>query len=167
MNTLGRYLGQAMAYLMFIAFVGYFSTSPSYVHVPADMALIKFTFSHAGKRVKEFDDTRSKEEMANLPPQLRKKKLSRERASLEVEFEMDGQMLFDKTIAPRGLARDLPSPIYERFLVPAGTHHFKVRMRDSIHVEGFNYFGEKTMTLKPLQTMIVDFDDIRNEFVIH
>ncbi|MCF7821798.1 MAG: hypothetical protein K9M17_05070 [Mariprofundaceae bacterium] len=166
MNTLGRYIGQGVVYLIFIAFIGYFSTSPSYLHVPADMALIKFTFSHAGKRIKEFDDTRTKEEMAKLPPQLRTKKLSRERTSLEVEFEMDGQMLFQKKILPRGLSHDLPSPIYERFIVPAGEHHFRVRMNDDIHVEGFNYFGEKSVTLAPLQTMIVDFDDIRNEFVI-
>lgn len=167
MNTLGRYLGQGVAYLIFIAFIGYFSTSPSYLHVPADMALIKFTFSHAGKRVKEFNDTRTKEDLAKLPPQLRARKRSRERSPLEVEFEMDGQMLFQKKVVPRGLAHDLPSPIYERFIVPAGKRHFRVRMKDDIHVEGFNYFGEKTMTLKPLQTMIVDFDDIRKEFVIH
>lgn len=166
MNALGRYLGQGVVYLIFIAFVGYFSTSPSYMHVPADKALIKFTFSHAGKRVKEFNDTRTKEDMAKLPPQLRAKHLSRERSPLDVEFEMDGKIIFQEKIAPRGLAHDLPAPIYERFIVPAGKHHFRVRMRDDVHVEGFNYFGEKSVTLAPLQTLVVDFDDIRKEFII-
>jgi hypothetical protein len=165
MNTLGRYFGQAVAYLLFIAFIGYFSTSPAYTHVPADKALIKFTFTHAGKRIKPVHDMRSKADMAKLPPQLRAKKHSRERASLDIEFEMDGRMLFQAKVPPRGLAHDLPSPVYERFLVAAGEHNFRVRMRDDIHVQGFNYHGEKSVTLAPLQTMVIDFDNIRKKFI--
>ncbi len=165
MSTWGRYLGQAVTYLLFVAFIGYFSTSPSYTHVPADKALIKFTFTRAGQRIKPAHDMRTKEEMAKLPPQLRAKKHSRERASLEIEFEMDGQMIYQARVAPRGLSHDLPSPVYERFLVSAGEHHFRVRMKDDIHVEGFNYSGEQTVTLKPLQTLIIDFDNIRKEFI--
>ena len=165
MSAVGRYLGQGMAYLMFIAFIGYFSTSPSYTHVPADKALIKFTFTHAGKRTKPIQDMRSKADLAKLAPQLRSLKHTRERSSLEIEFEMDGQILFKETVLPRGLSHDLPSPVYERFLVPAGEHTFKVRMNDDIHVEGFNYHGERTVSLIPLQTMVIDFDNIRKEFI--
>jgi hypothetical protein len=165
MNTWGRYLGQGIIYLIFVAFIGYFSTSPSYTHVPVDKALIKFTFTHAGKRIKPIHDMRTKADLAKLPPQLRAIKHSRERAALEIEFEMDGKMLFQAKVSPRGLSHDLPSPIYQRFTVPVGKHHFRVRMKDDVHVKGFNYFGEKTMILKPLQTIIIDFDNIRKEFI--
>jgi len=165
MKTWGRYLGQGLAYLLFIAFIGYFSTAPSYTHVPSDRALIKFTFTHAGKRVKPFNDTRSKEDLAKLPPQLRAKKHSRERSPLDIEFEMDGQILYRATVQPRGLSHDLPSPVYQRFVVAVGEHHFRVRMRDDIHHEGFKYNGEKTVKLAPLQTLIVDFDNIREQFI--
>lgn len=165
MSKVWRYLGQGAGYLLFIAFIGYFSTSPSYTHVPSDRALIKFTFTHAGKRVKPFHDTRTREELAKLSPQLRYRKHSRERSPLEVEFEMDGQILYRAVVPPRGLSRDLPSPVYQRFTVPAGEHHFRVRMKDDIHHEGFNYVSEKTLTLVPLQTIIVDFDNNRKQFI--
>jgi hypothetical protein len=165
MSIWGRYLGQGITYLMFIAFIGYFSSNPVYTNVPEDQALIKLTFTHASKRVKPVHDMRSKEDMAKLPPQLRAKKRSRERFPLRVEFEMDGKIVYKAEILPRGLSRDLPSPVYQRFTVPAGKHHFLIRMGDDNPDKGFSYFGEKTVNLAPLHTMIIDFDNIRNKFI--
>jgi len=165
MKKTGRYLGQGLGYLLFIAFIGYFSSMPIYTNMPADQALIKLTFTHAGKRVKPFKDTRSKEDLAKLPPQLRFKKHSRERFPLRVEFEMDGRIIYQAEISPRGLSHDLPSPVYQRFTVPAGKHHFRVRMGDDGHQKGFNYVGEKTVELAPLRTLIIDFNNIRKQFI--
>jgi len=165
MKAWGRYLGQGLAYLLFIVFIGYFSNSPAYTHVPSDQALIKLSFTHAGQRLIPFNDTRSKADFAKLPPQLRAIKHSRERSSLRVELEMDGQILYHADISPRGLSHDLPSPIYQRFTVPAGKHHFRVRMADDIRHEGFNYVGEQTVELAPLHTLVIDFNNIRREFI--
>jgi len=165
MKNIWRYLGQGVAYCLFIAFIGYFSSMPVYINMPAKEALIKLSFTHAGKRINPFNDTRSKEEMAALPPQLRARKHSRERSPLHIEFEIDGKMLYQAEIPPRGMSHDLPSPVYQRFTVPAGKHHFSVRMSDDMHHPGFNYSVEKTITLAPLHTLIIDFDNIRKEFI--
>jgi len=160
-----KVLGQGLGYLLFIAFIGYFSSMPSYTNIPEDQALIKLTFTHASKRVKPIKDMRTREEMAKLPPQLRAKRHSRERFPLRVKFEMDGQVVYEAEILPRGLSRDLPSPVYQRFTVASGRHHFRVYMSDDGRSEGFNYTGEKTVVLGPLHTLIVDFDNIRKQFI--
>jgi len=165
MKKTWRYLGQGLIYFLFITFIGYFSSMPSYTNMPADQALIKLTFTHPGKRLKPFHDTRTKQELAKLSPQLRYAKHSRERSPMSVKFEMDGQIVYQAEIQPRGLSRDLPSPVYQRFTVPAGKHHFRVRMSDDIHYKGFNYTGEKTIELTPLHTLVIDFDSIRKQFV--
>jgi len=165
MKVWGRYLGQGLGYLLFIVLIGYFSNSPAYTHVPADKALIKLTFTHAGKRLKPFHDTRTKEDFAKLPPQLRARHHSRERSALRVEFSMDGKVLYQAVVPPRGLSHDLPSPIYKRFIVPAGTHRFRIRMADDIRREGYSYASEQTISLEPLQTLVIDFDNIRGKFV--
>jgi len=165
MRNIWRYPGQGLAYALFIAFIGYFSSMPSYTNMPADQALIKLTFTHAGQRIKPFTDRRTKEEMAALPPQLRAQKRSRQRSPLHVEFKIDGKMVYQEEIQPRGMSHDLPSPIYQRFTVPAGSHHFSIRMNDDVHHQGFKYHAEKTINLTPLRTLIIDFDNIRKEFI--
>jgi len=165
MKNLWRYLGQGLVYLLFIAFIGYFSSMPTFTNVPAGQALVKLTFIHPGKRVKPFKDTRTKEDMAKLPPQLRARKRSRERSPLRVEFKMDGQVIYQAKIQSRGLSHDLPSPIYQRFIVPAGKHHFRIRMGDDVHHKIFDYTAEKTVVLAPLQTLIIDFDNTRKQFI--
>jgi len=164
MNMALRYLGQVVAYGLFIAFIGYFSTSPAYTHVPPGQALIKFTFTQPGKRLAACVRS-SPEELAKLPPQLRKAtKCPRERSPISVVLEMDGKIIYQAEIKAKGLSKDLPSPFYQRFVIPAGEHTLRVRMRDDVKTEGYNYFGEKTMVLAPLQTLIIDFDKARHEF---
>jgi hypothetical protein len=162
--TVKQYFGQGLGYLLFIAFIGYFSTEPSFTNMPADQALIKFTFAHPGKRLVPCVK-RSAAEMANLPPQLRyDMKCSRERAPLQVEFEIDGQMVYQKEIPAKGLKNDLPSPVYQRFNVPAGQHHLQVRMRDNVTDKEFTYAAEKTVVFIPLQVLIIDFDENNKKF---
>ncbi len=165
MKNIWRYLGQGFGYFLFIAFIGYFSSMPGYTNVPVGQALIKFTFTHAGKRVHPFHDTRTNADMAKLSPQLRFRKHSRKRFPLRIELEMDGRIVYKAEIPPRGLSHDLPSPVYQRFIIPAGKHHFRVRMGDDKREKGFAYTGEKTVELSPLRTLIIDFDNIRKQFI--
>ncbi len=159
------WLGQVVYYLLFILFIGYFSHAPGFTNVPAGDALIKFTFTHPGKRIKPCRKL-TPAQMAKLPRQLRfNMKCPRERSPLKVDLVVDGHVLYHATIRPRGLSRDLPSPIYRRFLVAAGRHHFLVRMNDDVHHKGFTYIGEKTLDLRPLQTLVIDFDNTRGKFI--
>jgi hypothetical protein len=165
MKKVWRYLGQGVFYLLFIAFIGYFSTEPSITNLPPDQALIKFTFAHPGERLVPCVE-RTAEEMAKLPPQQRfKMECSRERAPLQVEFMVDDRMAYQAEIPARGLKKDLPSPIYHRFTIPAGQHQLQVRMKDNIQDEGFTYTAVKTVVLAPLQVLVVDFDENNKEFV--
>lgn len=164
MNTVKQYFGQGLGYLLFIAFIGYFSTEPGFTNMPADQALIKFTFTHPGERLVPCVK-RSAAEMANLPPQLRyDMECSRERAPLQVEFEIDGQMVYQAEIPAKGLKKDLPSPVYKRFNVPVGRHHLQVRMRDNATEKGFTYIAEKSVVFTPLQVLIIDFDENNKKF---
>jgi len=165
MNNYLRYLGQGCCYLLFIVFLGYFSTAPGYIHVPADQALIKFTFTHPGQRLMACKN-QTRAQLNKLSPQLRYgKKCPRERSPLRVELKMDSKVIYSALIQPRGLSKDLPSPIYQRFVVPVGEHLFQVRMQDDIRKQGFAYFARKEIALKKLQTLVIDFNNVRRQFV--
>lgn len=163
-TTVKQYFGQGLSYLLFIAFIGYFSTEPSITNHPVDQALIKFTFTHPGKRLLPCVK-RSVKEVADLPPQLRyAMKCPRERVPLQVEFEIDGRMVYQAEIPAKGIKNDLPSLVYKRFNVPIGRHHLQVRMRDNVTDKGFTYTAKKTVVFTPLQVLVVDFDEINKTF---
>ena len=167
MNKFLRYCGQGLTYLFFIAFIGYFSSEPGFTNMPQDSALIKFTFAHPGKRLDPCTK-RSPEELAKLPPQKRySMKCSRERSPLQVEFMVDGRMIYQAEIKAKGLKHDLPSPIYQRFIIPTGRHELLIRMRDDVLDEEFTYTSGKTIDFAPLQVVVVDFDHANEEFTFH
>lgn len=164
MKQVARYVGQGVFYLLFIAFIGYFSTNPAFTNMPPGEALIKFTFAHPGERLVPCVE-RTAKDMAKLAPQLRfKMECSRERAPLQVEFMVDDHMVYQAEIRAKGLKHDLPSPIYERFNVPAGTHRLRVRMRDNINDKEFTYSADETVVLAPLQVLVIDFDENEKHF---
>ncbi len=158
-------LGQGLCYLLFIVFIGYFSHDPGFTNMPSGDALIKLTFTYPGKRLQPCRKLTAKE-LAKLAPQLRLNvRCPRERSPLRVEFWVDGRIIYHALIKARGIAHDLPSPVYQRLVLPAGRHHLRVRMNANVHRPNFYYVGEKTMVLVPLQTVIVDFDNTRHQFV--
>jgi len=160
-----RYSGQAVLYVLFMGVIGYFSTSPAYVHFPPDQALIKASFSHAGQP-KEECHTRTMEELAALPPNMRvAMQCARERSPVVFELEIDGKPAFRTELAPAGLSRDGASTLYHRFPVAAGPHHLRARLKDSARVADFNYVREADVMLAPAQIFVVDFDPRRGGFV--
>ena len=151
-----RYLGQACAYALFAAVLGYFSTSPVYRHLPDDYALVKLSFSHAAQR-KEACRERSAEELAKLPRNMRiSKDCPRERSNVVVELEMDGQMLYHVVLPPSGLAHDGASSVYRRLPVQAGTHRFVARLKDT-EQGGFGYVRDETVALDAGRVLVIDF----------
>ena len=157
MTRLLRYFGQGIIFAVAASLIGYFSTSPHYRHLPADAAMIKLSFAHAGQR-KEACRERSDEEMAEQAPNMRRRKdCPRERLPLLVDFELDGEMLHHATLNPTGLSHDLASVMYEKFAVTAGQHSLTLRLRDSARVEGYDYEQKFDVDLKPGQNLAIDF----------
>ena len=156
MNKALQYFGQACAYALFAALLGYFSTSPAYQQLPDDYALVKLSFSHAAQR-KQPCRERSAEELAKLPRNMRiSMDCPRERSNVVVELEMDGQPLYDAVLPPSGLAHDGVSSVYRRVPVRAGTHRFVVRLKDT-EQGGFGYVREQAVSLAPGRVLVIDF----------
>jgi len=163
LRGVARYAAQGLFYAAFVAVIGFFSTSPTYVHLPADTALIKLSFSHAGAR-KEACHERTAEELAKLAPNMRATTVCpRERVPVTVEIGLDGAPLFRVVASPSGLARDGASTVYRRVPVPAGVHHLQARLSD-LPGGQFNHAAETTVELAPGHVLVVDFDDSKGGF---
>ena len=148
---------QAVCYAAFMAVVGYFATSPPYVHLREGDALVKLSLQHAGQR-KEACHERTDEELAKLAPNMRAPTdCPRERASVRVAIEMDGKPLFDVTAPPTGFARDGASTVYRRITVPAGEHRFVARLGDTAD-GALGHLRTQAIVLKPGRVLVIDFD---------
>ncbi len=150
-------LGQAVAYILFAAFLGVFSVAPSYTYLEPDLAVIKLSFSHAGDRVGPCRRL-TQEEIDKLPPNMRRSEdCPRARLPLLVELELDGEIATHRLLPPVGLQRDGASSVYQRFQVAAGKHRIVARLRDSARSEGFDYEGEAEVEIVPGQNFVIDF----------
>lgn len=152
-----RYAGQAFLYALFAAFVGYFSVRPVYHHLEPGQALLRLSFKHAGAFASDCR-SRTPEELAKLPPQLRAQMdCPRERSPVRVRVDLDGRLLYDETFAAAGLRRDGAASGYRRLPIAAGEHQVRVQVNDDARVQGFNHSGERRLTLAPGQVVLIDF----------
>ena len=160
-----RYLGQGLFYAVFAAVIGFFSTSPTYIHLPPDETLIKLSFRHAGQLIGDCRE-RTPEELARLPAYQRKgtKVCPRERADVVVNLEMDGKQLLHEVLRPTGWAHSSNSNIYRRIPVKAGLHVLKASLRDHAG-DDFNYVHEETVNLAPGRIMVIDFKAATGGFI--
>src|SRR5665647_247319 len=160
-----QYIGQGLLYALFMGVIGYFSTSPAYTHLPPEEALIKLSFSHAGKP-KGACRERTPEELAKLPMYQGKVTTiaPRERENVVVELEMDGEQLYHVVLEPGGLSHSSISSIYRRIPVKAGTHTMKARLNDN-GGDHFNYVHEETVNLDPGRIMLIDFKEGDGGFI--
>lgn len=164
MSSVSRYLAQAVLYVPFLAIIGYFSTSPLYVHLPADQALIRLSFSHAGARIGECRQ-RTPQELAKLAPNMRAPLVCpRERSPVTVELEIDGERVYRAVLPPSGLRRDLASTVYWRRPIAAGTHRFTARLKDRVTGD-FNFVREVTLDLAPGRVLVIDFNAGQGGFI--
>ena len=152
------YALQAVCYAAFMAIVGYFATSPAYVHLPAGEALVKLSLQHAGAaqgslpRAQRRGARQARAEHARGAPSARasaRRWRSRSRWTAS-------------RCSPSSRRRpDCPSDgastVYRRVAVPAGTHRFVARMKDSI-AGGYGFVGEHSVDLKPGRVLVIDFD---------
>ncbi len=164
MVKLGQWLGQGLAYLAFAAFIGYLSNAPAYSPLQPGQAMIKLSFSHAGKINGECREL-SPKEIAGYAPNMRRPKICpRERLPVLIELDLDGQPLLHSLLQPSGLWRDGSATIYRTFKVPSGHHHLAARLRDSDRTAGYDYQGEANIDLAPQQNFVVEFSSEHTGF---
>ena len=158
MKRVFPWVGQVVLYGLFALFIGIFSHWPGYQALPPDQALVKVSFLHHGQRVAECRPYTA-EELAKLAPNMRTPlKCQRERSPVTIEVDLDGATVYRHVAAPSGLSRDGASSVYYRIAVPAGEHRVAVRLKDNASVNGFTHTRDATLTLKPAQVLVIDFD---------
>jgi len=156
-NKLFRYLLQAINYTVFMALIWYFATSPSIRILAEDEAMITIAFAHAGES-REPCRKLSNEELAKLPPNMRKPEdCPRERSPVVIEASLNGNMLYNTSLQPPGLFKDGGVNVYFSSKIPAGDHHFEIKMDDSVRKEGFDHTFEQDVSIQPAQILLVSF----------
>nr|WP_306264505.1 hypothetical protein [Pararhizobium sp. IMCC3301] len=143
--------------LLLFAGVAWLSAAPTWRSVPEGSALVRLSFTHSGDSSARCRD-RTPEELAKLPPNMRQTQIcERRRPAIYVELEVDGAPVYAAESPPSGLAGSGPSRIYERLILPAGSHSLTVRMRDNPQTNGFDYEVARQVDLKPQQSFVIDF----------
>jgi hypothetical protein len=159
-----RLLAQLALYVPLMALIAYFSTQPRFSVLQPGEALVRLSFIHAAER-KEPCRTRTPEELAKLPPNMRAAQdCPRERAPVLVELEVDGEVVLRREVQPAGLKRDGNATVYHRLPLPAGRHRVVARLRDRPG-EGFNFQKEETLELAPGQALLIDFAAAKGGFI--
>ena len=157
-NKALRYLLQAINYTVFMALIWYFATSPSIRILEEDEAMITIAFAHAGES-REPCRKLNPDELAKLPPNMRKPEdCPRERSPVIIKALLDGKTLYDKSLQPPGLFKDGGVNVYFSGKIPAGNHHFEIKMDDSVRKEGFDHSYEQDININPAQILLVNFD---------
>ena len=129
MNRAFNWIGQALLYSCFALAIGVFSRWPVYHPLEPEHALIKVSFVHHGVRVADCRPY-TKEELAKLAPNMRAPmKCERERSPVQIELDIDGKTVYQKTAYPSGLSRDGASTVYQSFDVPAGARRITIALR--------------------------------------
>lgn len=153
-----RIAGQVIVYAAFAAMLGYFSASPAYQQLQPGLGVIKLSFSHAGEPKTECR-RRTQEELDDLAPNMRNAMdCPRQRVSLLLELELDGEQVHRAWLPPSGLAGDGASTVYQAFPVPAGEHEIVVRLRDSRREQGFDWTMARTVEISPRENLVIDFE---------
>lgn len=158
MKQVVAWAGQALLYGLFALAIGVFSSWPEFRALPADQALVKVSFIHHGQRMADCRAL-TPAELAKLPPNMRAPmKCGRERSPVTIEVDLDGTTVYRHVAAPTGLSHDGASAVYHRLQVTAGEHRIAVRLKDSSAAGATTYTRDATVTLKPAQVLVIDFD---------
>jgi hypothetical protein len=153
-----RWIGQTVLYAAFALVVGVFSSWPSFRMLADDEALLRLSLLHPGKP-KADCRTRSPEELAKMPPQMRSAvECPRERSPVVVRVELDGRAVIDESFAPAGLKRDGASAAYRRLPMRAGRHTLRVQLNDDARRSDFPYERTVALDVKPGQIVLIDFN---------
>jgi hypothetical protein len=153
-----RYLGQALLYALFFVPLAYLSHMPIHRHLADDMAVLKIAVRHPGAIVGACTSIAGAGHgMRPSAMQQNTEICPRERSPLRLELILDGKTLYRETVPATGLHRDGISSMYQRFTVPAGSHHLQMRMNDDVAVDGYTWKFDQDIQLQPAQVMVASF----------
>ena len=160
-----RFLLQAFNYSLFMGLVWFFASSPSIRLIEEGEAKLTIAFAHAGQ-LREPCRMLSQEELNKLAPNMRKiDDCPRERSPVIIEAELDGKSVYSASLPPPGLFGDGGVDVFYSAKIPAGEHQLKLKMNDSVRIEGFNHQFARLVTVEPAQILLIAFDS-KNGFVI-
>lgn len=152
-----RWIGQAIVYAGMAVWLGYFANLPVYTHLPPEDALIKLSVVHGAQRKGECRK-RTREELEAMNPNMRTPyDCPRERLPIHIEILLDGEVIYDRSVAAAGLVHGGSTRAYERFPVTAGAHELVARMVDSARTEGYDFQRAATIQLSPGENFVIDF----------
>lgn len=155
-----RYLAQAALYALFFVPLAYFSRAPIYSNLEEGMAVLKVAVRHPGVIVGECTSAASTGH--GMRPSTMNQSIEvcpRERSPLQLKLTLDGKVLYDATVAASGLHSDGISSMYQRFEIPAGSHHLQIKMNDDVKVEGYNWQLQQDISLKSAQVVVASFKE--------
>ena len=159
-----RWIGQAVLYAAFALLVGVFSSWPPFRLLADDEGLLRLSLLHPGKP-KGDCRTRSAEELARMPPQMRAPlDCPRERSPVTIELRLDDRLVTRDVIQAPGLYNDQGIDVYRNFKVSAGKHRLSIWMNDDVNVEGPTYQHEQAVSLQPAQRLVIAFNSERDGF---
>ncbi len=167
----------ALVILLIPTMLIFYLSNASYSFYKDKVSQLKLTFRHTTKLLEDCGGAEKlKEEMERYEEILKKTgrvpmhqvrlECNRERHPAMVELYVDGEKLLSKSFKPRGLRKDGPVYVYNRFTVSSGRHTLEIRMRDSGKKKGYDYILKKDVDFKEGMVVLVDFDDLKKTFVI-
>ena len=160
-----KYLAQVIAYAAFATLIGLLSVWPRYRLLGQDQAIVSLTFSHAAQRIDECRRL-TQEELNELPPNMRTPMdCPRERHPINVEFRVDGAVLYQRKLQASGLWADGKATVYQRLQIDAGPHELFIGMNDSGGGKAFDYEMKTAQDIWPGQNLVIDFDELQRTFV--
>ena len=153
-----RFLLQAINYSIFMGLVWYFASAPAVRLIGENESKITIAFAHAGQ-LREPCRMLSQEELNELAPNMRKlDDCPRERSPVLIEAELDGKTIYNVSLPPPGLFGDGGVDVFYSAKIPSGQHHLRLKMNDSVRIEGFNHQFEQTVNIEPAQILLVSFE---------
>lgn len=161
-----RLFYEIVAWAVFALVVGLLSVWPRYNLVDAENAIITVTFAHAAQRVGECKIL-TQEELNKLPPNMRKPSdCPRERHVVRFQMRSGDNILYEDTLFPSGIWSDGKANVYQRVIIPAGTHDVFVGMNDSGGESGFDYETQARIDVAPGRNVVVGFDPGLGSFTV-
>ncbi len=161
-----KLFSEFLAWAVFATVVGLLSVWPRYSLVDEGNAIITVTFAHAAQRVGECRIL-TQDELNELPPNMRKPSdCPRERHVVRFELRSGDDVLYKDTLLPSGIWSDGKANIYQRVVIPAGTHDIFVGMNDSGSEEAFDYETRTRLEVAPGRNIVVSFEPESGEFTV-
>ncbi len=141
------------------------SGSPGYRQLEPGAAVLRVSVAHASATLGECRALTPAELAARAPNMRAPLACPRERAPLRLRVELDGTLLLDEMLTPRGLARDGRTILYRRYSVAAGEHRLIVLAEEQGGARPARYERAAAVALAPGKVLTIDLRPERGGIV--